>query len=185
VKRWALILTLPVLVWGISSSAGENATDAASCLSCHDSSPGIQNTHFINSSDDCRFCHEPHGSGLDKRAETIRSNILCLSCHAEQDPSYQQSLVHTGLQCTTCHNPHGSDSSPMLVRESVTLCTESCHTSAQIGLSHPVGTGVIDKATGREMTCVSACHSIHDAAEPKLLQLADLDLCAKCHGEKF
>jgi predicted CXXCH cytochrome family protein len=184
-KTRAAALTLVVLIWGISSFATGNITDRSSCLSCHNLSPGTQNTHFINSNDDCRFCHEPHDSENGKMAETIHSNILCLSCHAEQDPSYQESPAHTELQCTTCHDSHGSDSGPMLVRESVTLCTESCHTTGQIGLSHPVGSGVIDKTTGHAMTCVSTCHSIHDAKEPKLLQFADMDLCATCHGEKF
>jgi predicted CXXCH cytochrome family protein len=65
------------------------------------------------------------------------------------------------------------------------LCMSSCHSSNELGRSHPRGSDTRDVVTGQELTCVLACHSNHSATQPKLLQEDCEALCARCHPDKY
>lgn len=154
------------------------------CLECHQDSFISENNHFIESSDDCQFCHEVSSQATDHKAITFASNTLCESCHFDIDQGAQL-LKHDSFNCVNCHSAHGSDFQYSLKDNAVSFCAETCHNEGQLGLSHPVGEGVVDKHAGGEMTCVSTCHTNHKPIEEKMLQLASNDLCGQCHEEKY
>lgn len=167
--------------------AGQNDFSEPSCGNCHQDKIDSGAAHFIKSSEDCYFCHAIMPTQtISGRHEiiTLKTNDACQACHNAQGTV--TAIGHENLACADCHNPHGSAIEPNLGRPVIELCSESCHTSRELGRSHPIGTGVIDKNTGTTMTCTSTCHNIHNPKEAgKLLQAAALDLCHSCHGNKF
>ncbi len=160
-------------------------TDTGSCSDCHDSVLSERTSHFIDTEDDCLFCHETDIAGGEIHAISFGENDLCVACHVEQD-RMDTTDVHGSLNCIECHNPHGSNHAYSFSTESVSLCAETCHTSDQLGNSHAIGEGVFDMQTGEDMTCISTCHSIHKPRDVKLLQVVGRDgLCIQCHDDKY
>ena len=158
------------------------------CLSCHGQSFSNMPTHFIEGDSDCRFCHEVPASVRNNRpleghaVDTFVSNALCQSCHVEIGNS-NTLTKHNGFNCIECHSSHGSNNEHALIKKAVPLCSDNCHTTYELGNSHPVGNELVDKNNENELTCVSSCHSNHQPQEEKMLQLAEVDLCTTCHAE--
>lgn len=154
------------------------------CLDCHNSVLS-GNQHFIESSDECLYCHENKGPTENgHRVITSVDDNICLACHIEQDPMISSSQ-HSLINCVDCHNPHGSKEVYNMNYDMISLCADNCHDHNQLGNSHPVGARYTDKRTGDEMTCVSTCHSVHTPREPKLLRYTSEDLCRQCHESKY
>lgn len=177
-----LLLVFAVISFAQFELADKNEKNK--CLKCHQSSFSTKNNHFIDNSDDCQFCHEVSSQKANHETETFASNTLCQSCHFDIDEGTRL-LKHDSFNCVNCHSPHGSDHEYSLKKNTVSLCTGSCHTNSQLGSSHPVGEGVVDKHVGGEMTCVSTCHANHKPTDEKMLQLASNDLCGQCHMENY
>jgi len=156
-----------------------------SCSGCHFSGNQDQRSHDIDTGGECNYCHRSVGSNDAHNISTNRDSFNCMFCHSELNPTTSSLGAHKNLQCVDCHTAHGPNGGYRLVKSVVSLCSETCHTADQLGKSHPVGQGVIDKSTGTELTCVSTCHSVHNSRDDKLLQFADTDLCLQCHTEKF
>ena len=179
---------IPILLLAIltTTSVGQLSTAGdGDCLNCHNDYVSSAIRHFLDSSNDCQFCHEVVGvtEGVHQ-IETYGGDNICMACHADHESGIAEQ-IHTNQECITCHNPHGSDHSPNLVMSNLLLCSESCHDADQLGLSHPIGSEAIVESSGEEMTCVSTCHSIHQPQEEKLLQYSAIDLCTQCHGDKY
>ena len=179
------LTSILVMVFTLMTDANSGADDG-SCTDCHDSMLSERTNHFIDTEDDCLFCHETDIGGGDNHVVTYTEKDICVACHVVQD-RMAVTDVHGNLNCIECHNPHGSNHNYSLSAEGISLCSETCHTSDQLGNSHLVGEGVLHTKTGEEMTCISACHSIHEPQqEAKLLQMAEQDrLCGQCHDDKI
>ncbi|MEE9555478.1 MAG: cytochrome c3 family protein [candidate division Zixibacteria bacterium] len=178
------LLVLPILM-GVAFSGQNSESD---CGKCHQEKLDSRSSHFIESGDDCIFCHET-GQTLELSGQhttvTVSGNELCQSCHTSRGIAVS-SKEHEILECVDCHNPHGSNQENNLNSPVISLCTGSCHSNHELGRSHPIGAGVVDPNTRTEMTCVSTCHTVHNSeANGKLLQLAAIDLCYSCHNTKF
>jgi len=127
-------------------------------------------------------CHTPHASdrpGLvagDARA-------VCLKCHQPIKDLIAHSVsTHPAKAggCSICHDPHQSGN-PSLLRAKGTEVCAKCHKGhAQFG--HPMGGGVTDPRTGKEMTCLS-CHDPH-GTQFKMTLRGDPQrgLCVSCHS---
>jgi predicted CXXCH cytochrome family protein len=124
----------------------------------------------------------PLGNYFPSVGGTDVINGDCLVCHSVRSFS-GFSGVHGAMSCLECHNPHDGTSSDRLDLE-LTGC-KSCHDDHELGLSHPVGQGVVSPADNSTLTCVSACHSIHQPQHEKLLQTEKSQVCFKCHSDKF
>ena len=163
-----------------------SGADAGSCTDCHESVLSERTNHFIDTEDDCLFCHETDIGGGDSHVITYSERDICGACHVEQD-RMDVTDVHGSLNCIECHNPHGSNHNFSFSVEGISLCSETCHTSDQLGNSHAVGEGTLHTKTGEEVTCVSDCHSVHEPQQDaKLLQMAEQDrLCGQCHDDKI
>lgn len=181
-------LRLLLLIWSVAlvaSTMGETTskTKKTSCQSCHSDMFKTQDNHFISTADDCRFCHDVTGSGSKHEVSTIENNSACVACHPQQD-RLNTSDTHADMLCADCHAVHGSEITSQLIRPVVQLCSASCHTTHELGRSHPLGQQITDNRTGGELTCISTCHSLHKPKDKKLLQIAATHLCSACHTSK-
>lgn len=184
-KTIRIIVTLIFVFTSVAFAQLEVITNSENnCLQCHQDNFTGQNTHFIENSDDCQFCHEVSSQENNHKTMTFASNTLCVSCHFDIDKSTQL-LKHDSFDCVSCHNPHGSEYEYSMKNSTVALCSDNCHTKKDLGLSHPIGKGVADKHAGGDITCVSTCHTNHKPADEKMLQLASNNLCGQCHIEKY
>lgn len=178
------LVFIPAMAFTIAPDAKSGA-DAEPCSECHTSVLSERTNHFIDTEDDCLFCHENDIGGGDSHVITFVENDLCVACHVEQD-RMDATDIHGDLNCIECHNPHGSNHKYSFNAESISLCSKTCHTSNQLGNSHAVGEGILHAKTGEELTCISACHSVHKPQDEKLLQMAEQDeLCGQCHDDKI
>ncbi len=157
------------------------------CLDCHSdllpdgSAMYIVHPPFLKGG--CLQCHRVHSADeRDLLRESKRE--LCLRCHQDLFTKFGP-YSHEAGDCGTCHDPHLSRHENLFIAETVPLCTQPCHDGFDRTRSHPVGRGVIDRQTGREMTCTSNCHVIHSSAYKALTPISNRNLCESCHGEKF
>ncbi|MEE8577888.1 MAG: cytochrome c3 family protein [candidate division Zixibacteria bacterium] len=180
---WIAILFLLALINNVIGSAGHDRS-TTECLDCHPDQISKQVSHFMTSSDDCQFCHELSGETGQLEMTTVTDNSSCVACHIQNDILFDDG-AHVEMLCTDCHAAHGSDFQTLYVSAETSLCFQNCHGDADMGLSHPVGDGIEDIHAGSDLSCVSTCHSIHQPTQPKMLQVASLDLCMRCHSEKF
>ena len=86
------------------------------CTTCHQEIAGPWIYEHAPVSEDCGYCHSPHGASADFLLE-IPQPASCISCHtipisgAVHDP-----WAYT-TRCTDCHNAvHGSYTDPILRR---------------------------------------------------------------------
>lgn len=165
-----------------ASGIGNHSASATDCLSCHANQFDKFDNHFVESNTDCVFCHDRSDDGLT--ITTITSDEICQVCHVTNSHAVETG-AHSGISCMECHDAHSSDNDHLFRTVETSLCTGSCHGSHNLGVSHPQGVSIADDNTGSALSCVSTCHSMHKPAEPKMLQMAALDLCAQCHGDKF
>ncbi|WP_207063608.1 DmsE family decaheme c-type cytochrome [Motiliproteus sp. SC1-56] len=84
------------------------------CYQCHAEKRGPFIWNHEPVSEDCGYCHEPHGSNIDGMLK-LRMPMLCQNCH-EGDahrglPPSDDGRLTTGRACANCHtNIHGSNS---------------------------------------------------------------------------
>jgi predicted CXXCH cytochrome family protein len=181
IPKLVLFLGMLCLVASAIGGVGHD-TETAECLNCHSDPADEPFGHFIESSDDCIFCHEVASDGTTMGS--ITDDVICRVCHVANSEMVE-SGAHVNLSCMECHDPHSTPNPTMFRTAETNLCSGSCHGEHDIGVSHPIGEQVLDKRLGTAMSCVSTCHSMHQPREPKMLQMAALDLCASCHGDKF
>ena len=95
------------------------------CVSCHSDKAGpFVFEHGSLRIDDCRSCHEPHGSINAKMLRRTQVHLLCLECHATNaatlgrtPPAFHDLRSARFRNCTTCHREiHGSNVSPAFLR---------------------------------------------------------------------
>lgn len=168
-----------------SSKLKDNSVNL--CLKCHEktmeSFNKTKNHLFAGKSKNfCLDCHGPHGANK-KAILKSRDHEVCFACHQDSKHTSKVSrFTHPGLKkCTDCHTVHGSDDTFMLQDGGVGTCsTSQCHAS-QGAFTHPVGEGVIDWRTNKEMDCAT-CHSVMGADfKPILRGDKDRGLCIECH----
>ena len=140
--------------------------------------------HPYKVSDECLLCHDVNSGESSTIALPIPYNAACVDCHTETS-RFTTSGPHEYIDCIDCHTPHQSQYVNLLVKQPINLCMESCHGVDQLGQSHPIGPGVIDVNTGREMTCTSTCHQIHNPNAAQFLSATDSPVCYSCHSKKF
>ncbi len=181
----ATLVMLVIIAVQFSSVKGVGVHDSADpqCLSCHADKIEGEFTHYLETNDDCIFCHESVSTSRGVIMTTASVKNACVACHAEQDVM-SETGIHSYMECTNCHSPHASSNKNRYIATETELCG-SCHGDHDIGISHPTGKNIEDPNAGGAMSCVSSCHEVHKPAEPKMLQMADLDLCYQCHDEKF
>lgn len=178
-------LVIPMVFFSAEiRSAGDNSIEG-DCYQCHSacfSSSGHGHPGTENNGCDC--CH--HWTIEENNLHNVSkpTNSDCINCHTDSE-DYRINAAHQVFACVTCHTPHGSDQEYLLRENSNMLCTEKCHTLHQLGRSHPRGRGIPDCNTGTEITCTSTCHKIHGNCPEKLLSSSAVDLCARCHLDKF
>jgi len=156
--------------------------ESADCLKCHVDRFDRPVGHFIETNDDCAYCHEINPSGSE--ILTVTDNTVCQVCHIANSDAVEGG-AHLGVSCMTCHDPHSGDYPHRFRKAEVSLCLGDCHGDHDLGVSHPIGETVPDPRVGGAMSCVSTCHSMHRPKEPRMLQMAALDLCRECHRDKF
>jgi predicted CXXCH cytochrome family protein len=154
------------------------------CTQCHkEIGEGLQTKPFHHNLDDpksCLNCHNPHASN-PQHLLLAEQKVLCMRCHFNDTGTKDKAsfITHGGMDCSNCHAPHGADNEKYLKAADLDLCF-GCHESAHKA-SHPVGPGVIDKRTGKAVTCLS-CHKLHGADFDKYLPLdPKWELCIQCH----
>jgi len=183
---------LTLLIFGLILGGGYvyagGLDNGFQCLQCHSDKIPNGSSHFIQSGDDCLFCHNvdmTQVSYASHKVLTMDQDEVCQACHGSTGGMIT-TVGHESLRCVECHNPHGSRNEHMLTNAPISLCSESCHTSHELGRSHPVGAGITDINTGSTLTCTSTCHTVHHPKEENnLLQLTATDLCRSCHRGKF
>ena len=159
------------------------------CFSCHPKEK-IQfkdgDVHGSFSKNPCTLCHNYHAS--TKNNFTVEESDVCLTCHdsIEKKTSFMikklkgiKKTIVKDRKCFECHKPMHSMQQYSLVADKIQTCSR-CH-AEQHRISHPMGQGVLDVRSGRDMDCMS-CHSMHDAgAEFMLTHDRRRALCIQCH----
>jgi predicted CXXCH cytochrome family protein len=164
------------------------------CASCHVALLDRKVVHAAMAKMTCGQCHRPtQRLGKCKSAAASAWALqkpqgeLCGSCHAEKDLSSKFSVKHTFKgRCVECHDAHASDRPKLMRAEGKKLCL-SCHDSRsgkrdvtlRIDLTKRVVHRALEKKDCQE------CHDAgHGGASPKLLKVAQPDLCYGCHDRK-
>jgi predicted CXXCH cytochrome family protein len=166
------------------------APPAELCLRCHadvqkaaalpDAHPGLANPRA------CLACHTPHTSDRPQLIRGASERDVCLTCHQEIQSRQETSLsVHPESgeagACSACHLGHRSEQKSLLESAPAELC-RSCHEDHST-FAHPMGAGVIDPRSGKELSCLS-CHSPHGTQFPSLLtDSPQRSLCVQCHSD--
>jgi predicted CXXCH cytochrome family protein len=130
----------------------------------------------------------PTGATADPAQPTAKTGNPCFEsgCHSElkaqEGPIKHQPYVDG--QCLSCHKTyHTEETQKKYTQSDIDLCY-SCHVDSQLGVTHPVGEGVIDPNTGQMMTCTSTCHLNHTAPYEYLLSNSGSGpLCVSCHKD--
>jgi predicted CXXCH cytochrome family protein len=156
------------------------------CYTCHaNEARSFRKTlvHPPVASGQCTACHTPHASevkGLLGQGE----RETCLWCHEKVEEKLARSKyshpakVEDG-RCTICHTPHASDRAVLFPEDSLKVCGD-CH-KEHVSLSHPMGPGVIDPRTKRQVDCMS-CHDPHGTQLATFLTFPkERELCIQCH----
>jgi len=134
----------------------------------------------------CVTCHTPHAADRPGLLAGASERGVCLSCHGEVRDAQKAFLsVHpesgAAGACSACHTGHRSDQPALLKAPPQEVC-KTCH-EGHSQFSHPMGTGVIDPRTGRDVTCLS-CHGPHGTMFPMILtESPQRALCVQCHSD--
>lgn len=171
----------------VSGSKKLNDNSTALCLKCHEKTLETftkpKNHLFAGKGGNfCLNCHSAHG-GSKKSMLKDRDHAVCYSCHMDSKHIANESrFVHPEIKnCTKCHVAHGGEDTFMLKDGGTGTCsTTECHAS-QGAFTHPVGEGVIDPRTNREMDCAT-CHAVMGSSfKPILRGEKNRGLCIECH----
>ena len=164
-RATSLIVFGLVLMMTMAFALVPNANSGAStgsCGECHDSVLSERTNHFIDTEDDCLFCHETDPTGAGGHVYSFGENDLCVACHVEQD-RVEETDVHSGINCIECHDPHGSAIYPHLIN----FLTTSNVSGRTLKIT---GAGTYNNPTwiddGRYSgTCYLNCHgTVHDGS---------------------
>jgi predicted CXXCH cytochrome family protein len=118
--------------------------------------------------------------------EQVAGPCTASGCHSDlhkDDERYKHKPYADG-RCLDCHKGfHTADTQRKRLQMELDLCY-SCHPRRELGITHPVGDGVIDPTTGQTMTCTSTCHRAHSAPYEYLLTRSGKGaLCVVCHKD--
>ncbi len=159
------------------------------CFSCHPKDK-IQfksgDVHGGFEKNPCTLCHNYHAS--KKTSLTVEESDVCLTCHDSIEKKtvfmikklkgIKKSIIKD-RKSFACHKPMHSLEEYSLVADKMQTCA-NCH-AEQHRVAHPMGKGVLDIRSGRDMDCMS-CHSMHNAgAEFMLTHDRKRALCIQCH----
>jgi predicted CXXCH cytochrome family protein len=153
------------------------------CFQCHPDSIMKQAVmHPPVKSGDCSGCHDNHQSDFANRL-VQDGNALCFMCHPDKEEGLKtKKVVHPPVKqsCILCHNQHGSPNKAVLKDPVPVLCS-NCHPS-QAALTKRALTkhGPMTDAG----SCMN-CHDPHFADQPRLLPMAQYDLCLGCHSTEL
>ena len=148
-----IVLFIFTILPGIAIG-GHTGGSELECEKCHGDKIVTRSSHFIESEKDCVFCHQTLQSLTSMGQHeivTFSDDDACQSCHTSGGIPVS-TIGHESLRCVDCHNPHGSAYENNLNNSVITLCSESCHTTHELGRSHPIGAGVVDPNTRADMT---------------------------------
>lgn len=154
------------------------------CLACHEDIKDARKTEFhthIEGENSCTNCHNPHASNAEALLASKQQN-LCMKCHfsdvaAADKPKF---VTHPTLDCSTCHSPHGADNERLLANNDDLALCRTCHPDTHKG-THPMGEGVVDPRTDKQLGCLS-CHRMHGSGHEMYLAFdPGMDLCIQCH----
>jgi len=88
----------------------------AVCTECHQDVAGPWIYEHAPATEDCGYCHTPHGSSVDFLLIASQP-AACISCHTIPIAGAIHLPYAFSTACTDCHNAvHGSDSDPHLRR---------------------------------------------------------------------
>lgn len=171
---------------GSKNPLGLKAKGVATCLSCHPSTGEDFkkiNSH-VNEGVFCVSCHTPHASDQShlKKAKEVK---ICFSCHQDtkedikdKKNDHKHPLVKEG-KCSPCHRPHGSNFGLFFGDEEILVCA-ACH-KRHAKFTHPIGQGVIDPRSKRDITCIT-CHKLMGSPYQFGLRFdRKKQLCIQCH----
>jgi len=86
------------------------------CAECHQQVMGPWIYEHAPVTEDCAYCHTPHGSSVDYLLE-VSQPAACISCHSLATSGAAHIPYALTTACTDCHNAvHGSDTDPQLRR---------------------------------------------------------------------
>ena len=151
------------------------AAKSAKCLTCHESTPGMDlwdlGVHKRNDVS-CDSCHDLHAGGRQKPREPE----VCFGCHKdikiEANKRSHHPILEGKVKCSSCHSPHGSLSTHLVkADDSRELCFK-CHAEKR-------GPSVWEHPPVEE-NCQS-CHAPHGSSHAKLLTERIPQLCQNCH----
>jgi predicted CXXCH cytochrome family protein len=163
------------------------AASPALCFRCHgDKKTEVAAKEGVHAAaqGDCTDCHTPHASDEKGLVKGNKERAVCLGCHDDMRTRLEQArsihpLKAADGRCTACHRPHSSPQPHLLAQPMATLCL-GCH-KTHTQFAHPIGKGIIDPNTGKDMNCLS-CHDPHATGQPHILVDAPARaLCIRCH----
>jgi len=118
--------------------------------------------------------------------EQVTGPCTAGGCHSElrkKEERYKHKPYVDG-RCLDCHKGfHTAETQRRRLQIELDLCY-TCHPRRDLGITHPVGDGIIDPTTGKTMTCTSTCHRAHTAPYEYLLTRSGKGaLCVVCHKD--
>ena len=131
-------------------------------------------------------CEGTAGIAPGREVMDVAGPCFANGCHAELKRVEQpyKHRPYADERCRDCHTLfHTGQTQFQYGQNEMDLCY-ACHPQTALGATHPVGEGVVDRHTGRTMTCTSSCHLSHSAPYPYLLALpGEGALCVSCHED--
>lgn len=203
------LLTLLILVPGLTAREHPALDDSAHCVDCHAgkvTGPAVHAPVLAG----CDSCHQVQRQGETTVVLLVRPpSDLCFGCHKERTYAYRHFPYYGGM-CTRCHDPHGQN--PRRLRASVNELCLGCHLAngAQVrpgqpmirldaskSMGHPIErhpvTGKRDPVRDKDLDCTS-CHMAHGSSKRHLIRIGveipgdvlnktveGSDICSACH----
>jgi predicted CXXCH cytochrome family protein len=191
---FAACQTVNRTVLAVPHVAGAEFVGTEDCMLCHES-VGRDFAHTAHARllfDDetgldlgCESCHGPgslhsmEGEGRHLIHNPGRSPEACLQCHIEVQGDFAlphgHPVANGQVACIDCHDPHGE--------MAVELLADGIHgpEMASCASCHPAQAGpfVFEHEAMRD-GC-TACHEPHGSTNPKMLKVANANLCLQCH----
>lgn len=169
------------------------------CLSCHNSSKGMQlkgnfddacfechrdmqlkfKTHIPESEKTCVNCHKFNQDLSILMQNSFSDKNLCYDCHKDKIGEFSQDYIHgpvAGGSCTICHNPHGSQYDNNLINPTEVLCS-TCHIVVDEARNFRIQHNPFEHGHCNE------CHDPHSTNNKWVLIKTTQKLCISCHDE--